>query len=397
MTSPTLLFVGDYYQSKVNSTFNPSNDLVDLIKNGDLSVVNLEASFAKKQASVKKSGPSLLGSPQTAVDLFQSGFNCASLANNHITDFGYSSARASQKKLNHHSIVNIGLGSSASSALEPRIIKINKVSLAIFSCAEKEFGTATEIQPGYAWISHPNLVRNIAYAKKQNNLVIVLAHGGNENSPIPSTQRQSQLRALVDAGANLVIGHHPHVIQGIERYKKSIICYSLGNFFFNSSLINQDTDLGLVVQVGLDKTFRLKLKPYFVVRKNNQLSLVVQSKLVKSLNEYLSTLNNIIKNNQLGKYWSAYSYKTFYSYYLPQIKDIHNSFFKEFIIRIKRLLKIETEKSLSVSDKLDLLNLFQNESHRWLIQTALESNTTKNDLSILNKLQTKYQSLLNQL
>ncbi len=155
-----------------------------------------------------------------------------SLANNHSADFGPAALMESFQALELGGNLVLGAGINQTSARQPGRITVDGASVAIFSVCERQYGGATKSSPGTAesgvWLYH-----EITKARKSADFVVVSTHAGPEDSPWPSPDLQQTYRSWVDAGADIVHGHHPHVAQGYEAWKSGYIFYSMGNFAVN--------------------------------------------------------------------------------------------------------------------------------------------------------------------
>ena len=233
-----ILAVGDTAPARLPLTgkhdFNNvfSDDVLSILHDKDISCVNLECPLTTVEEAIVKSGPNLSARPET-VEILQKGrFDIAALANNHIMDYGPKALEETILTCNKAGIKTVGVGSDLQSAYRPVIVEVKGMKIAFLAFAEEEFSCATSTTPGAAKLDPINAATVIRDAKTNADLVVVNVHGGSEYYPIPSPRTQKWYRFLVDCGANAVIGNHPHCIQGMEVYKETPICYSLGNFLF---------------------------------------------------------------------------------------------------------------------------------------------------------------------
>jgi len=186
--------------------------------------------------------------PEAARALALAGFDVLSLANNHAMDFGSQGLFDTFDNLGQNGIASVGAGANAAEAHAPVILERNGLRLAFLAYTDvpKEnsgFDThswiATDSQPGIAWADTAQITADVSAAKAQADVVIVQLHAGHEVNayihPITSGQ-QAEAHAAIDAGAALVIGSHPHILQRLELYHGGLIAYSLGNFVFDDFL-----------------------------------------------------------------------------------------------------------------------------------------------------------------
>lgn len=174
---------------------------------------------------IKKAGPYLANKciPDTIDQLV-----CI-LANNHIMDYGELGLNETLLRIRKSNFLSLGAGSNIRDAELSGFIEWRDLRIGIIARCETQFGTATYASPGVAVLA-PTVYEEIRNLKKECDLVIASIHAAAEMCPWPSCKRQDAWRALIDAGADIVHGHHSHIPQGWESYKHGFIFYGLGNF-----------------------------------------------------------------------------------------------------------------------------------------------------------------------
>lgn len=206
----------------------------------DLTIGNLESALGDIGEPVPKAYP-FRAPPEAAESLARAGFDIVSLANNHGMDYGPEALLQGINLLNAAGVVPIGAGADETAAYAPHLTEVNSLSLAIFGYVnvpvewrgfDTQTWTATADAPGLAWATVERVQADIAAIRPEVDLVIVVLHSGYEYVDPPSPIQMELSRAAVDAGADLVIGHHAHILQGIEFYRSGVIVYGLGNFAF---------------------------------------------------------------------------------------------------------------------------------------------------------------------
>lgn len=173
---------------------------------------------------------------ETAAALKYGGFDIVSLANNHTLDYGAEGMMQTMFAIGAEGILHVGGGLNENGARQYRIIEKNgvKVAFLAYSLTLPETFWATPETPGTAYGKHEHVVADVQAAKKEADVVLVSMHWGRESTTELRPYQESIGRAAIDAGASIIIGHHPHILQAVERYKDGIIFYSLGNFAFGS-------------------------------------------------------------------------------------------------------------------------------------------------------------------
>lgn len=227
-----------------------------VLKTGDLAVGNLETPIAIGGNEFRKKRFRFKASPKAAVALKRAGFSVLTMANNHMLDYGESGLLETINHLDIHGIKHSGAGKSLAEARREAIVSCNGSTVAFLSYSltyPEEFfarsrraGTA----PGYPFFFE----KDISRAKAAADYVVVSFHWGKEGASTPQRYQIITARKAVDAGADLVIGHHPHVLQGIESYKNALIFYSLGNFAFGS--LSRNSDRSIIARITLDNGIR---------------------------------------------------------------------------------------------------------------------------------------------
>lgn len=394
----TLLAGGDFHS--LNRFTHPSDgaarlavtdQLQELITGSDVSVVNMESPIKTSVSPIKKSGPSIRTDEAAPQALKQIGFNTISLANNHVMDYGASALNRTIESCLGAGLLVCGAGADEDQAMKPaEHIVAGDIRVSVLAFCEREFGIAGEGTPGAAWVSSPLALRRVAETAQSADVVIVIAHGGVESAPFSPIQRQAQLRQFIDAGATLVIGHHPHVPQGWERYGAGLIFHSLGNFLFDnaSDAGYSEMEWGLIVKarfkgktlVGID------LIPVETQGDRRILGLTAQDSDEQQRLGYLQRLSDLIAEPETYRaYWqetAVYLWETRYEPWLRYACAQHKSvdsirFHLEGLYQgLRRKIGRATvqEKppaSYDPASGLLLLNTIRNESHRWTVETAM--------------------------
>lgn len=168
------------------------------------------------------------------------GVDIVSLANNHVLDYGRDVLQENFQVLDANEIFYAGAGMSVEEASALRTIEAEGETYGVLSASRVIPVTDWDVrnaQPGvFTTYDETALVKEITEAKERCDFLTVYVHWGIERNTIPEDYQKQLAHAYIDAGADLVIGAHPHVLQGIEAYNGKLIFYSLGNFIFNQSI-----------------------------------------------------------------------------------------------------------------------------------------------------------------
>jgi poly-gamma-glutamate synthesis protein (capsule biosynthesis protein) len=239
--SVVLRFGGDcllsgYYESAVDSPDRAFRNF-DLFQDDDLSFVNLESCVTTRGEAVAKPY-NFRTNPRFIAVLRAAGIDLVNIANNHIYDYGDQGLYDTISSLDSLGLPYVGAGKNEAEAHRPFLATLRGKRFAFLGYYRGgEAPPAQGNRPGVAERSLRLMSRDIRSARRNQHAdhVIVSLHWGKEKSETPERWQRRVARALIDAGADAVIGHHPHVLQGIERYRKGIIAYSLGNLIFGGN------------------------------------------------------------------------------------------------------------------------------------------------------------------
>ncbi|MEK7555983.1 MAG: CapA family protein [Patescibacteria group bacterium] len=232
----------------------PFEKIQAYLKTFDVLFGNLEGPVSDKGAD-EGSVYSFRMSPAVALALARAGFSVVSVANNHIGDFGKEAMTDTFRRLDDASIVYSGGGKTSAEAYNPKVMSVRgtRISFLAFSEFGKNYLEAKDFEAGIALISRESLQTSIALAKEVSDVVVVSFHFGDEYEPEPNDYQKETARLAIDLGADIVVGHHPHVVEPLERYKEGYIAYSLGNFIFDQNF-SRETMEGAVLEVLLRGT-----------------------------------------------------------------------------------------------------------------------------------------------
>ncbi len=230
----------------------PFREVKDVLLKADIVTFNLEAPFTINGRAFKKKFTFKVD-PGFAESIVHAGFDVASLANNHILDFGEEGLVSTLKVLDSLKIAHTGAGLNREEAEKPAVIKRNGKSVGFLSYSltyPSEFWAGSK-KCGTAYPSFNRVRKSINDLKSRCDFVVVQFHWGSELRTTPKSYQKWFAHASIDAGADIVIGHHPHVLQGIEIYKGRLIAYSLGNFVFGS--YSRKVKDSIILKIWFDK------------------------------------------------------------------------------------------------------------------------------------------------
>ena len=239
-------------------------DVLPVLRQGDLRIVNLECALSGDASPVWKSGSVFKGRPEHVRGLTAVPFEIVTLGNNHVFDYGPEAFSQTLKLLSEHSILSVGAGMSAEEAHRPLIIDLNGVSIGIINFSEGEDLTSAVSGPGVFGWEVDAVVDSVRAIRQGVNIILVICHGGVEYIPFPPPYLASAFRRIAEAGADLIVGHHAHVPQGVQICSGVPICFSLGNFVFYQETDLYYRKLGYLVKAGVSRAglAHIQLIPY---------------------------------------------------------------------------------------------------------------------------------------
>ena len=264
----------------------------------DLVFANLEAPFCESGEPYPKNF--VFKVPEKHAQVLKSGnINLVSLANNHILDFGLSCLTSTVQVLKKEKIYCAGAGSDFNNAYKPAIFKINNIKFAFFaySMTFPKYFFATDSTGGTAYPHKKILKDSISYYNDKVDHIIVSFHWGEELTEFPKEYQQNYARFAIDYGADIILGHHPHVLQGIEKYNNKFIIYSLGNFIFASYTNKASDSIMLDLQFSKTKIKDFKIVPinvnnYEVNFRPKIMHGENKAKIIQHIQSISDTLNN---------------------------------------------------------------------------------------------------------
>ena len=255
---------GDFIKKELyNEAFG---NFIEHIEGKDLHISNLECPLTDSDDEILKHGPSLKADKVLVKGLKYAQVDIACLANNHISDYGDKGVFDTIELCHSNGIKTVGGGMDLKDASATLYVTVKNKTIAIINVAEHEFTIASEEHAG----ANPlNVIQNfhaIKDARENADIVILIIHGGNEYYQLPSPRVVEMYRFLAEAGADVVVGHHPHVYSGYEIHKGVPIFYSIGNFFFGWDKIRPENEyigLLLLLDIGENNAISFELKPFY--------------------------------------------------------------------------------------------------------------------------------------
>ncbi len=256
----TLLFAGDvmlnrgvsYMTEKHGQDYTfPFLKIKETLWGADLLFANLESMISDKG---KDAGSlySFRADPKAIDALLYAGFDVVSLANNHTFDYGREALEDTMIRLKDAQIAYTGAGFDEKEAHSVTIIDLDSLKVGFLGYTEflYPYAYASDKRSGITLFDEEKMKEDIEKAKEETDFLVVTFHYGDEYQKEPNEKQRLWSKKAIDYGADIIIGHHPHVTQPIEKYKGKYIAYSLGNFVFDQ-YFSEETMSGFLFEIEI--------------------------------------------------------------------------------------------------------------------------------------------------
>lgn len=362
------LFVCGDFRARDASKISVDENLGKLISQSDYAICNFEAPVVCNGKVAPKSGPSLDQDIKSPTILKKLGFNVLLLANNHIMDYGIEGCKKTIESFN--GCICVGAG-EADEAYQVRIVEKNGIKIGFLSLVQHEFGVVESLSDknayGAAWINSYDVEEIIKNAKDQVDYLLVLPHAGVEHTDAPLPEWRRCYKKFVDWGADMIIASHPHCPQGWELYQGKHIFYSLGNFYFDGLQIDDDLWYkSLAIDIEIKNEVCIKIRQLFFEEEG-----IIGIDDSEKSKEHIEYLNRLLADKRL---YDRYIFNVCRQQYdgikYGLLRGICGFTFHTKLYYALRLFALML---LGNRDEMYMLNAFQNESHRWLIERYLRN------------------------
>lgn len=292
-----------YYNKVENGIYDCiSPELIQMMRDADIMCINNEFTYSTGGVPLNKTY-TFRAHPSRVEILKELGVDIVSLANNHSFDYGEQSLIDTMTTLKRAGILYYGAGNNLDEAMTPVYFEIEGKTIAYVAAsrAEKNKMTlqATEDAPGILRCYDTDLfIQTIKEANEKSDYVIAYVHWGTEFTYELEKVQFTTGREYLDAGADIVIGAHPHCLQGIEYYNGKPIIYSLGNFWFNGQTI--DTMLLNIHFYGYNTEEFIELEIIPAIQANNKTTIVSEQLEKERIYSFLEDISINVNINELG-------------------------------------------------------------------------------------------------
>jgi poly-gamma-glutamate synthesis protein (capsule biosynthesis protein) len=331
-------FVGDVaftgiFKTKINEDFNIFDSSVKkILKDNDYNVINLEGPVY--EGIFKKKGIEVSSPTKSIKYLLDNNLNVFNLANNHILDYSELGLTSTLEKSKFHGALTFGLNSTNQYGSKTIFIEKGNIKIALIGLLQS-YKSLPENDKFIFTNKNLELVKNeIEYAKKKSDHVVLNYHGFEEYTFLPIPIKKQILRKYIDFGVDVIIGHHPHVVQGFQNISDKLIFYSLGNFVFD--IPQHDTRKGTDSSVILSLCFT-----------KNKIS--YDFKFI-NIDKVKGTLN-LVKKNIASKYFVEINKKKYYKNWLYECNRL-------LFVDSQVFLKLNLNSNLNFIRKLKYYNRY---------------------------------------
>lgn len=257
----SFVFTGDigfdkYMDGKWDDESLLSDEIIDFIRSGDHVVINVEGPVADSVESLDKNGVLQLKhtmNPAATKVFDRIGADIWNICNNHIMDAGEEGMKSTLEYAAKSNVQTIGAGMNIHEARKPVIIN-EAGGIGLFGVGyQRACRVADENKAGcYSWSDLEEIQNTINEIKKECRWCVIVAHAGEEFTPLPSPYTRERYHKYLEMGADIVVAHHPHVPMNYETVGDKVIFYSLGNFIFDTDYQRSqfNTELGLLIKIN---------------------------------------------------------------------------------------------------------------------------------------------------
>ena len=271
------------------------------IEKADYSFVNLESAFTTREKKYPGQLFWIKSDPSTLQAIKNTGYDIVNIGNNHTLDYYQDGLLDTISHVEKIGLPYIGAGKNASDAYTARDVTIKGKKFKFISFVRfmpDSAWVATNDKPGIANGYDLNLVtKTIKEQKKDADYMIVYMHWGVEKTNRPADYQKEYVQKMVEAGANAIVGSHPHWLQGFEYYNKVPVAYSLGNFLFPDYVTGHSAETGVLTLKFKGKDVQMSFNPYMI--RNNQIT-PLQDTEKQNMLQYLQSISNNVQIDKDG-------------------------------------------------------------------------------------------------
>ena len=274
-----------------------SEEVVKIMNDSSVMIANSEFTVSNRGTPIKGKQYTFRAKPERLNIYYEMGVDMVTLANNHVYDYGSVAFNDMLKAFKDYKIPYIGAGKNLNEASGEYYFIVNGYKIGFINCSRAEKyrltpGATKNSEGIFLCYDTTNMVNKIKEVRKDSDYVITIVHYGRENSHELEKEQISSSYEYIDAGSDVIVGHHAHTLQGVEYYKDKPIIYNLGNFIFNPLEI--DTAL-FQIELNSDGSMKYKIIP--ALQKNEYTDLLTGSGKERVIND----INSWSRNAKIDK------------------------------------------------------------------------------------------------
>lgn len=311
-----LIAIGDTFLKTKDDTY-PFDNVKKIFAEKDILFGNLETVLSCEGEKEEKFAV-INTKPENVEYLIKANFDVINIANNHILDLGITGFKNTINELKGKKINYIGGGIEKSNIA---IIKKKSIKIGFIGyCSNMKIPNSISVN----LLNEKIIINEIRYLKEYCDVIVVSLHWGIENVLYPSPKQIKLAHNMIDNGADIILGHHPHIIQGIERYKNGLIAYSLGNFNFDYNL-SKSTQESFILSIAFDKNGLQDFEIIPVFIDENYVPNLIKGSKKEILLKNISKMSKFLETQNISEKW-----------WFEQIAEEYlKSNFDAFMVRIK--------------------------------------------------------------
>jgi len=344
-----------------------SKALKELFETAVVKSCNFEAPIQGYGKAIDKTGPLVAQNENAAKWIQELGFNCFSLANNHINDYGKEALLKTMEQFPESEILGVG---NTDKAYGLKTKTIDNTIYGFLAYGENGYGALNaDREFGHAWINAKRVNNDIQEYRKQVDVLIVQIHAGVELLDVPIPEWKDRYHELIDLGVDVIVAHHPHVVQGIEEYNGKLIAYSLGNFYFDYPSNHPQWNIGGLLELDFDEKKLTSYKLNIIEKRGQLIELKDDDYSQNFVNPLSKKLNDKDYEDYVNKKAVEDWEKHHASYYAKPFNGLSDYSLGKLLKHAKRSIF-----NRSVNYNLIWHNLFI-ESNKWLVERAIRIKT----------------------
>ena len=357
-------------QMQANGRGWPFEKMLPHLGRAELLFGNMESALLPRDYADKRIDPAgLVSKYDGTAALKQAGFGFMSLANNHVLDGGQVAMFHTRQAIERRGIATGGVGATQEEARRMRVVRAGGLSFGFLCyCEDSNYSLGTR-GACHAYYRPADVLADVAYNRRGVDVLVVSIHADLEFMPTPSLPRRQAFRQIAAAGAAIVLGHHPHVPQGVELVDGSLIAYSLGNFYFAAHTDKYMKDNGphtahsflLLAEVGRGGVESFRRVPFAIRQPPQQRPAPLRGKQKAELLAYFDRLDAMVRDDQaVRRNWREIALRHL-DIYLKKVKDCGREDLLEDLLG--RLLLVAENRSW-------VNEVFEAVKERWARQAA---------------------------